>query len=151
MDYNKKLQEVLEEIGVAKKMVLATSIKDIVSARTVSIIYFEGKFYFQTDATMDKAKEIAQNPNVALSFDGVQIRGICKEVGHPLIASNEKFLNLFKEKYSNAYSKYSHLDNERVFEVTPRYIKVWKYIEDTPHIEILDCENERYNLIKYQI
>ena len=151
VEYHEKLKIFFDELGIAKKMVLATSSDDIVSARTVSVLAFDEKLYFQTDIAMDKAKDIMNNSKVALAAGNIQIKGNCKEVGHPLDENNEKFLNYFKEYYSSAYAKYSHLHNERVYEITPTLIKLWTYKEESPCIEFFDCNKQEYNLIKYEI
>jgi len=44
VEYHEKLKIFFDELGIAKKMVLATSSDDIVSARTVSVLAFDEKF-----------------------------------------------------------------------------------------------------------
>lgn len=151
MNYQEELKNFFDELGIAKKMVLATSSNDVVAARTVSVLAFDEKFYFQTDMTMTKAKDIMNNSNVALATSNIQIRGICSNVGHPFDEQNKKFLNYFKKYYSSAYTKYSHLKNERVYEITPIMVKLWIYEDESPCIAILDCEKQKYDLIKYEI
>lgn len=151
MIYEEQLKSTFDELGVAKKMTLATSVNDIVSARTISVLILGGRFYFQTDKNMDKGKEISFNEHVALAVGNIQIKGICKELGHPTEKQNEEFLTHFKEHYNSAYTKYSHLENERVYEITPTLIKLWKYTENTPCIEFIDCEKQTCSLLKYDI
>lgn len=138
-------------LGNSAKMVLATSVNDEVSARTMSIVICGEKFFFQTDAGMDKVKEIEQNPNVALCSKGYQIKGRCKSLGHPLLEENKWFIDLFREFYPNAYEKYSHLSNECVYEITPVKAKIWKSLDQEVWIEYLDFEEETVELKQYMI
>ena len=53
--------------GKAKKMVLSTSLNDIVTSRTMSIVILNRKLYFQTDNTFRKYNQLKSNPQVAVS------------------------------------------------------------------------------------
>ena len=74
-------------------MVLSTSENDIVSSRMMSVILMDGTFYFQTDCTFRKYRQISSNRNVALCIDNIQIEGICEELGHR--PDNEDFCRQF--------------------------------------------------------
>ena len=140
-----------ERIGNSSKMVLATSVNNMVSARTVSVLTINGRFYFQTDKNMDKAREILTNPSVALCLKEVQIKGICREIGHPNNKDNHFFVEIFQECFPSAYKKYSHLENETVFEIEPLLAKIWQYIDDCQCIEFIDFTTEEYRCEHYHI
>ena len=128
-------------------MVLSTSLNDIVTSRTMSIIVLDEKIYFQTDKTLRKYRQLKGNSNVSLCIDNIQIEGYCEEVGRPL--ENIEFSNAFKKHFLSSYTRYTSLQNERLFEVIPTRIERWLYIDNAPYIEIFDVANKRYSLNQY--
>ena len=141
-NYDIKYNEIFQQIGDHAKIVLATSHNDRVSARKMSFIIKEGLFYFQTDITFHKYQDILTNKNVALCIDNIQIEGICKEIGHPL--DHQDFCHDFKTHFLSSYENYSHLKNERLFVVKPTFIQRWNYIDESPIIEQLYINEEKY-------
>ena len=140
-------EEFLSDFGKGRKMVLSTSEDNIVSSRMMSVVLIDGIFYFQTDMTFKKYRQLSNNRNVALCIDNIQIEGICEEIGHPL--NNAPFCNRFQECFKGSYDAYSSLKNERLFAVKPTYIERWIYKEGVPYIEIFDIEAESYKMSKY--
>lgn len=146
--FNKQIEDFFKNFGDSKKMVLSTSLHNQVSSRMMSIIKIKNKFYFQTDSTFRKYNQLIQNQWVALCIDNIQIEGVCKEVGKP--CSHDEFMHKFKEHFENSYHAYSHLENERLFEVTPTRIECWIYDNGIPYMEVFDIERCEYGLHKYQ-
>ena len=146
--FSEKYSELMEQFGISKKMVLSTAENNIVSSRMMSVIQINGKLYFQTDKTFRKYRQIVQNPNVSLCIDNIQIEGRCKEIGRPL--ENNEFLQKFQRCFPDSYKRYSLLENEVLFEMTPTYIERWVYIDSVPFIEIYDVSNEEYRLDEYK-
>lgn len=146
--FSEKYSDLMDQFGTSKKMVLSTAEKNIVSSRMMSVIQINGKLYFQTDKTFRKYRQIAQNPSVALCIDNIQIEGRCREIGRPL--ENNEFLQKFQRCFPDSYKRYSLLEKEVLFEVTPTYIERWVYIDSVPFIEIYDISNEEYRLDEYK-
>lgn len=146
-DFDEKVKLFFEAIGKSAKMVLATSLNDIVSARTMSVIIHNGGFYFQTDIFLRKYNQIIQNENVALCVDNIQIEGICKELGAP--KDHKDFCEHFKKAFPGSFQAYSMLENERVFEVVPSFIQRWIYVDKVPHIETFDFKTRTYQKEAY--
>ena len=138
-----KKVEIFSNFGESKNMVLSSSYQDKVTSRMMSVIIFEGEFYFQTDKNFRKYSQIKNNPNVALCCDNISVEGVCTELGKPLY--NQKFIELYEKHYSYSYQQYSSLNSERLFKVTPAYIQMWTYENSKPYIEILD-----FNLCEYR-
>lgn len=136
-----------KEFGNSKKMVLSTSLNNIVTSRMMSIVAIQGRLFFQTDCTFRKYEQLKGNSNVSLCIDNIQIEGKCEELGHPL--DNEEFCNIYKTYFMDSYNNYSALKNERLFMVTPVFIEKWLYIEGVPYIEQYDIENGKYMREKY--
>lgn len=146
-DFEKRLNDFFEQLGQSLKMVLATSLDTIVSARMMSIIIKNGRFYFQTDRAFRKYRQITGNGNVALCADNVQIEGVCKEVGRPM--DDPDFYRKFEAAFPSSFAAYAKLGNERLFEVIPRFIERWLYEGGTPYIEQFDIQSGVYQKTKY--
>lgn len=146
--FKEKYESLLIELNKGKTMVLSTSENNKVSSRMMSIVCFDGLFYFQTDKNFRKYNQLISNPHVALCTENIQVEGICKEIGHPM--DNPKFCKVYKDAFVSSFHKYSFLQNERLFVVKPTYIERWRYIDGIPFIEIFNVENKEYELNKYE-
>ncbi len=71
--FKEKLNELYTEFGDSKVMVLSTACNNKVSSRMMSIVFIDGKFYFQTDKKFRKYKQVLSNFNVALCIDNIQV------------------------------------------------------------------------------
>ncbi len=145
--FGEKLNEFYTEFGDSKIMVLSSACNNKVSSRMMSIVFIDGKFYFQTDKNFRKYKQIIANPNIALCIDNIQIEGICKECGQPF--DNVKFIEVFKKNYESSYEKYSNLGDEVLFEISPNYMQRWLYIDGEPYIQKFDFIKQEYNISSY--
>ncbi|MDO5764946.1 MAG: pyridoxamine 5'-phosphate oxidase family protein [Elusimicrobiales bacterium] len=137
-----KKVEIFTNFGESKNMVLSSSYQDKVTSRMMSVIIFDGEFYFQTDKNFRKYSQIKNNPNVSLCCDNISVEGVCTEIGKPL--DNNEFIKLYKKHYNYSFQQYSSLNNERLFKVTPAYIQMWTYKNSKPYIEILDFISGEY-------
>ena len=146
--FKEKYETFLTEFIKGKTMVLSSFANNKVSSRMMSVVFYNGLFYFQTDKTFRKYNQLINNPYIALCFENIQIEGICAEIGHPM--DNALFCNVYKECFSSSFSKYSSLKNERLFVVTPTYVERWVYIDTVPFIETFYVEKEEYKLTKYE-
>ena len=145
--FNDKYNAFLIEFGQGRKMVFSTSENNRVSSRMMSVIQFDGIFYFQTDITMKKYRQIKANRNVALCIDNIQIEGICEEKGRPL--DNSQFCDIYQKCFRGSFDAYSSLKNERLFVVKPLFVERWIYRNGVPCIETFDVENKQYNYKEY--
>lgn len=148
-NFRAMMNELFKTFGSSRLISLATCNGEHVNARTVSSIIANQKFYFQTSNQMNKAREIAANEQVAICFDNAQIQGKCREIGHPLNKENEWFIKLYKEAFPNAFKKYSHLKSERIYEITPRMIALWKYSDGEAYKDQYDVVTGKYIKIHY--
>ena len=146
--FSDKYGAFLLDFGEGRTMVLSTSENNKVSSRMMSVVQINGIFYFQTDVTLNKYRQIKSNHNVALCIDNIQIEGICEEIGHPL--GHVSFCNIFQACFKGSYDAYTSLKNERLFTVKPIYIERWLYKERVPYIETFDIESQEYNLKRYE-
>lgn len=145
--FHDKYQTFLSDFGSGRTMVLSTSENNIVSSRMMSVIQIKGIFYFQTDMTFKKYRQLLCNHNVALCIDNIQIEGVCEEIGHPL--QNTSFCECFKKCFKGSYDAYTSLKNERLFSVKPTLIERWIYDKGIPNIETFNINTQTYEIRKY--
>jgi len=138
VDFDSIQEEILNLLGENKIMVLATSCENRVTARNMSCVIIDKKIYFQRDKTFLKYQQILKNSNVALCVDNIQIEGTAKIKKHPFDEENKDFIGLFKKNYKGSFDNYSHMDNEVVVEIEPKYITLWKYKNGQPFRDFLD-------------
>lgn len=101
------LQIMKERFGHDTLISLATAESNIPSVRTVNSYYEDGSFYVITYALSNKMKQIAANPNVAISGDWFTAHGIGENMGWIGAAENaslaERLRNAFASWYTNGH------------------------------------------------
>ena len=73
IDYDVLKEEVLWFLDEHKKLFLATSADDRVTARAMSCVHVGLEIYFQTSNKSDKFAQLVKNPNVALCAANIAI------------------------------------------------------------------------------
>lgn len=146
--FDEKLADFFKSFGRSAKMILATSLNDAASARTVSVVVYENLFYFQTDRTFRKYAQLTANKNVALCSDNIQVEGVCAEKGRPSDA--EDFCVEYAAAFPASFSAYTGLQNERLFVVTPLFIQKWVYEDGAPYLEQFDLTQKTYKKQAYK-
>lgn len=121
MNFDENYRSFLNDFGKGRKAVLSTAENNAVSSRMMSVVQINGIFYFQTDNTFRKYRQLIQNHNVALCIDNIQIEGEAEEIGHPL--KNSDFCKVFEACFKGSFDAYTSLENERLFAVKPAYIQ----------------------------
>ncbi|MBR5287112.1 MAG: pyridoxamine 5'-phosphate oxidase family protein [Clostridia bacterium] len=138
----------LDEFGPGKAMVLSTAVDGQVSSRTMSVVLLNGAFYFQTDCTLRKYRQLVDNPRAALCAGNVSLEGICEEIGAP--AACPAFCTAYSECFPGSFERYSGLNNERVFRFVPTRLERWLYIDAEPYMEVFDFAKNTYDLSAYE-
>lgn len=141
-EFSQKLPALWKKIGTHGVMVLSTCAENRVTARPVSVVVIDGKFYCQTDENYLKFRQLAENENASLSVKNFSIEGKCHSIGKP--DDNGFFVKALKKHFLPAYMTYSKLDTERVLEFTPTLIYSWSYELAKPYMEYWDFENLSY-------
>lgn len=124
--YKVLYERVVMELNDIKEIVLATSYKDRVMARTINCVIQNTDIYFMTSKAYMKYKQIQKNPQVALSTGNIQIEGIIEDLGHP--NENQFFKDLCEvNKVDEVYFKqYAHYKNTALLKVSPSLITVYE-------------------------
>ena len=133
LDFEKAKNEVIEILEKNRIWVLATSLNDKVTSRSVSIINCELTIYFQTSKSFEKYKEISKNKNVSLCYFNVSIEGLAYDIGSWNDEENREILNIYKEIHPDSYKNYGLLKNEVIIKIVPQKITIWKYIDGKPY------------------
>ena len=123
--FEQRIKQMYEQLEKIKQMVVATSAYDVVTARTLSTIFHQGKLYFQTDIDFITVKQLKENHKIALCSHHIQIEGEAKILGPTL--QQEILAELYKEKHHSSFHKYSHLPNTYMIEVFISKITTWEY------------------------
>ncbi len=142
-EWNSVIDKIWEDMGKGFVGVLATHDLSNVGARTMSIVIYDQKFYFQTDADSRKMAQLEGNGDAAIAYENYQILGKCTVVGHPMDLLNSNIFDAYKELYPKAASKYSGLRQERLVCFVPKIIEKWEYIEGRAQITIYDFEKHK--------
>ena len=151
MDFIQEWDALFESLGESSKMALATCSQNRPTARMMSCIISNQRFYLQTDKMFTKYAQIAENPRAALCVNNIQIEGQCRILGHPLAKENIAFAKLFQTRCPSSFAKYTHLENEVLIRITPRLITLWCYDEGKPYRKFLDFVQHTATLARYDI
>lgn len=119
------VERMFEILGNSKIMALASSVNDYVMVRNVSCLFYDEKIYFKTDKNFRKTKQIMENPQVAMCFNGIQVEGIAVNKGLVVDEPGRRFEEGYKKYLWESYNKYSHTDTEILIEVSPKYVEIW--------------------------
>ena len=147
VDFLEQFTKVLARLEQQGICTLATSANNKTTARSISVVVYNGKIALQTSEKMEKFQQITQNENVALCYDNIQITGMAKIKEHPF--QEKEFIEKFKKKHFNSFKTYSGMKSERVIEITPLEIKCWLYFEKEPYVMTLDVSKQIANIEKY--
>ena len=148
IDYNQAVLELEEYLNKNKTWVLSTSSNDYVTSRMMSIINQGVEIYFQTNHCYIKDEQMINNPNVSLCCGNYSIEGIAIPIGDWKEVANKELEELYKKEHKSSYDFYGALSGQVVYKVSPKLVKIWKYIEGFPVRERIDLtlnEAERYD------
>ena len=124
LDYCEKYEEIVKTLENGKSIVLATSHRDKVMARTVYYVLYESSVYFLTSSAYSKYKQIVRNQNVALCLNNIQIEGTANIEGHPSAYENKAVLEHFIERCPEN-NRYVKSKNTVLIEVKIGNITMW--------------------------
>lgn len=124
------VERMFEILGNSKIMALASSVNDYVMVRNVSCLFYDEKIYFKTDKNFRKTKQMMENPQVAMCFNGIQVEGIAVNKGLVVDEPGRRFEEGYKKYLWESYNKYSHTDTEILIEVSPKFVEIWDTSQD---------------------
>ena len=68
-------------------------------------------------------------------------------MGRPV--ENPDFCRAYEKYFHSSFQRYSGLENERLFAVTPTFIERWRYVDGIPYMEMFEVEKRNYIWKKY--
>lgn len=150
MEFNEAVELMFKKLGDYKIMALASSVDDVVMVRNVSCLFYNQKIYFKTDKNFRKTQQLYANPNVAMCWNGVSLEGIAVNKGLVIDEEQRTFETLYKKFLWGSYNAYSHVDNEILIEVTPRFVEIWDTDDENFAFQtFIDFENQQVMIKHY--
>jgi len=138
LTYETLSKEIQKKLKRTRGVILATSADNTVAARQVSAVNDGLTIMFSTSIKSNKAKQIKQNPNVAVAFDNVKIEAVAEAYGHP--SGHSAFMTVFKKKFPIFAKVYKSLPDDVLIIIKPKKIALYKFIGGACE-DILDVEN----------
>ncbi len=125
MSFEEAVKRMFDQLGNSKIMALASAGGNKVFVRNVSCLFYDDKIYFKTDINFRKTKQLLENPNVAMCWDGVQVEGVARNKGLVVEEEGRRFEQAYRKYLWGSYNAYSHEDTEILIEVTPQFVEIW--------------------------
>lgn len=142
IDYELQKDKLIKEISLQKIMVLATSNKNIVGARSVFCVSNGLDIFIITSKAYDKYKQLSRNLNVALCFNNTQIIGIAELLGHPFSYENSELLKNCPN-LNDEFMYFGKYKNSILIKVKITKIEQW-INNGREYLEV--CNNKAYRI-----
>ena len=146
LDYELEVEHVRAFLEPKHALVLATSLEDRVTARTVSFANDGLSILFMSWAHHTKCVQIRGNPRVALCRDNVQIEGVAEILGSPLDERNERYTEVLRAKYPESHARFAREPGMVIVQVVPTSIAVFDQIDGQLCLKCLDLEAKTAHL-----
>ncbi len=150
MNFEAAVQKMFEMLGNSKIMALATSKNDHEFVRNVSCVFYDNKIYFKTDKNFRKTKQLLENPQVAICWDGIQVEGIAVNKGLVVEEEGRRFEQAYRKYLWGSYNAYSHEDSEILIEITPKFVEIWDQDSNKRGFQtFLDFDKQSVEVVYY--
>ncbi len=150
MNFEAAVQKMFEMLGNSKIMALATSKNDHVFVRNVSCVFYDNKIYFKTDKNFRKTKQLLENPQVAICWNGIQVEGIAVNKGLVVEEEGRRFEQAYRKYLWGSYNAYSHEDSEILIEITPKFVEIWDQDSNKRGFQtFLDFDKQSVEVVYY--
>lgn len=126
-----ELQKTLLETEVVS---LATSAHDLVTVRQVSPLSIGLLLYVRTSLSSRKAKQMLENPNVAVCVGNFYFTGRSEFSGKVTLPENEEIKKAYMQQYPESFSEGDEFiqDDEVFFLIKIQKISQWIYENNVP-------------------
>ncbi len=152
MNYDEAIDAVEKLFAATKFAVLATANRrGVVSASQMCLVHDGMTLYFQTDETFEKARNIAENPNVAVNAGAYCFKGTAEILGRP--ADFPAFVEKIKTKHRGTYESFTNIPTEILIRVTLSECRIWgadagKDVHSQEAIQVLDFKEKTSRVIR---
>ena len=151
MSYDEAMEGMEKLFSATKFAVLATANgKGVVSASQMCLVHDGMTLYFQTDETFEKARNIRENPHVAVTMGAYCFKGMAEILGRP--ADFPAFIEKIKAKHRGTYDSFTNLPTEILIQVRLYECRIWgadagKNIHSRETILVLDLKEKTSRVI----
>jgi len=125
-----------------RRMVLATSYNDRVTARTVDYASDGLDIYFLSWQHHTKCVQIKGNPKVALCIDNVQIEGKAEILGNPLDEKNKEYADIYRGRLPDVFERFASRPGMVIVKVIPTFMVTFVRNPARRYLEHLDLERK---------
>ncbi len=144
LDFGTFKDEIIHIFDENREIVLATSSKDRVTARTVTFANDGLEILFWSWDNNKKIAQIKENPRVALTLKNVQYEGEAEILGKPSDKENKAFLDLFERKLAKAFvDAFSKIPEMVLVKICPKSIVKFETIKSRFYFQKMDIKNRR--------
>jgi general stress protein 26 len=143
-DYEKIKSDIITLLDTHRDIVLATSIDNRVTARTVSFANKDLDIYFLSWEHNKKIIQLKNNPKVALCLKNLQIEGIAEVLGCAFEDKFNEIGDLFRTKFSPRwFDTFSHIKEMVLVKIIPKNIIKFENIDRRFQLQNVDLDNKK--------
>ena len=146
LNFTETLQTKLNLLEGAQEIVLSTCLNNHITSRLVDCASYETSIYFITWGHHTKCTQIHQNPKVAFCFRNLQLEGVAKILGNPLLESNHEHSERFKTKQPETFHRFAKYDGMVLVKADIHSIHSWEGWYDDENgffLDIVDLINKK--------
>ena len=141
LDFENFEKKIIGLLNEQRHIVVATSAKDRVTARTVSFANDGLNIYFISWDHNLKIHQLQENDHIALCLNNIQIEGKAKLVERPIEDKNKKLEKIFRRKFSENYIKtFFNLPELITVEIEPTRIVCFENIHNRFFLQHMNFE-----------
>lgn len=142
--FSEARKNLLSQFDKNGKVVLSTSLNDVVTSRTVTVIPYNNALYFTSIQRPGaiKMEQIEKNRNVALCVNTTQITGAATILGLASAKENAEVMAIYKEKLPDSYERFAVVPSCEVIKVELKTSKSWKAVGEKIEVTAIDFVNE---------
>ncbi|MDP4089945.1 MAG: hypothetical protein Q8930_11830 [Bacillota bacterium] len=143
-EFSEARKNLLSQFDKSGNVVLSTSLNDVVTSRTVTVIPFNNALYFTSIQRPGAVKmaQIEKNPNVAVCVNTTQITGVASILGLASTEENAEVMAIYKEKLPESYERFAVVPGCTVIKVELTTSKSWKVVDKKLETTTIDFINE---------
>lgn len=142
-EFSEARKNLLSQFDKNGNVVLSTSLNDVVTSRTVTVIPFNNALYFTSIKRPGAVKmaQIEKNPNVAICVNTTQITGVASILGLVSAEENSEVMAIYKEKLPESYERFAVIPSCVVIKVELTTSKSWKVVDNKIETTTIDFIN----------
>ncbi len=143
-EFSEARKNLLSQFVEKGNVVLSTSLNDVVTSRTVTLVPFNNALYFTSIKRPGAMKmgQIEKNPNVAICVSTTQITGIASILGLASAEENAEVMAIYKEILPESYERFAVVPSCAVIKVELKTSKSWKVVDNNIETTTIDFMNE---------